>query len=59
MACHSVEEAYCYDETYLLLMRMRCPLFCGYCDLMHGELSLTLESIDVYIAQNRNLPTER
>jgi len=59
MECLSVEEAYCYDETYVPLMRMRCPHFCGFCDLMYGELSLTSRNIEVHIAQNRNLPADR
>jgi len=59
MECDLVEEAYCNDEMYSQLMRMRCPHFCGYCDLMHVESALTSGSIEVHIAENKNLPTER
>lgn len=48
MGCDALVDAYCSDETYSSLMRMYCPRFCGFCDLMQNDFALTTKSIEIH-----------
>jgi len=55
MDCTSVIDGYCNDETYSSLMRMNCPQFCGFCDLMQKAFALTARSIEVHTNVGRRV----
>jgi len=51
MYCDSLSKGYCNDETYSSLMRLKCPRFCGYFELMKNGIELTTKSIEIHTNQ--------